>query len=175
MAKVKNPVKTINLYVNNSAGHVTIAQAIQANWQKLGMTVNLKVLEWKQYLQFLGPPPNSAVGSYRMGWLADFPEDYNFLSVFTCNSGNNYTAWCNKKYDAVMNLAAQTPNTEKRVALYQQAETLLTGKTGDMPIAPIYFYVNAWLQKSNVQGYYANPLGTSFFSGITRLVTIATA
>lgn len=167
MAKVKNPVKTINLYVNNSAGHVTIAQAIQSNWQKLGVTVNLKVLEWKQYLQFLGPPPDSSVGAYRLGWLADFPEDYNFLSLWTCNSGNNNTNWCNKSYDALIAKATQTPNTEKRVALYQQAETLLTGKSGDMPIAPIYFYVNAWLQKPNIQGYYANPLGTSFFSGIT--------
>jgi oligopeptide transport system substrate-binding protein len=167
MAKVPNPVKNINLYVNNSPGHVQIAQAIQANWQKLGVTVSLKVLEWKQYLQFLGPPPDSSVGAYRLGWLADYPEDYNFLSLWTCASGNNNTNWCNTKYDAIMKQAAQTPNTEKRVALYQQAENILTGPKGDMPVAPIYFYVGAYLEKTNVQGYYQNPLGTEFYDGIT--------
>jgi ABC-type oligopeptide transport system substrate-binding subunit len=167
MAKVKNPVTNINLYVNNSAGHVQIAQAIQANWQKLGVSVNIKVLEWKQYLQFLGPPPDSSVGAYRLGWLADYPEDYNFLSLWTCKSGNNNTNWCNPQYDALINRAVHTPNTEARVSLYQKAEQLLTGKNGDMPIAPIYFYVGAYLEKTNVKGFYANPLGTDFFDGIT--------
>jgi oligopeptide transport system substrate-binding protein len=167
MAKVKNPVTSINVYVNNSAGHIQIAQAIQANWKKLGVTANIKVLEWKQYLQFLGPPAPSAVGAYRNGWLADFPEDYNFLSLFTCNSGNNNTNWCNPQYDALIDKAARTPDTAKRVLLYQQAENLLTGKNGDMPIAPIYFYVGAYLEKTNVKGYYVNPLGTEFYDGIS--------
>jgi oligopeptide transport system substrate-binding protein len=166
MAKVKNPVTNINLYVNNSPGHVQIAQAIQANWQKLGMTVNIKVQEWKQYLQFLGPPPDSSVGAFRLGWLADYPEDYNFLSLWTCKSGNNHTGWCNPKFDAIMDKAVRTPNTEARVALYQQAESILTGKSGDMPVAPIYFYVGAFLEKTNVTGFYYNPLGTMFFDGI---------
>jgi oligopeptide transport system substrate-binding protein len=167
MAKVKNPVNSINLYVNNSPGHIQIAQAVQANWQKLGVSVNIKVLEWKQYLQFLGPPPDSSVGAYRLGWLADYPEDYNFLSLWTCNSGNNNTNWCNPKYDALINKALHTPDNEKRALVYQQAESLLTGKSGDMPIAPIYFYVAAWLQKPNVLGFYQNPLGTQFWDGIS--------
>lgn len=167
MAKVANPVTNINLYVNNSPGHVQIAQAVQANWQKLGVTVNIKVLEWKQYLQFLGPPPDSSVGAYRLGWLADYPEDYDFLSLWTCSSGNNNTNWCNKSYDALINQAVHTPNNEKRAVIYQKAEQLLTGKNGDMPIAPIYFYVGAYLEKTNVKGFYVNPLGTMFFDGIT--------
>ena len=167
MAKVKNPVTDINLYVNNSAGHTKIAAAIQSNWAKIGVHATIKVLEWKQYLQFLGPPPDSSVGSYRLGWLADYPEDYNFLSLWTCNSGNNNTNWCNPKYDALIKKAVNTPNTEARVAIYQQAEQLLTGKNGDMPIAPIYFYVGAYLSKANVKGFYANPLGTDFFDGIS--------
>jgi oligopeptide transport system substrate-binding protein len=167
MNKAKNPVKNFNLYINNSAGHIQIATQVQANWQKLGITVNIKTLEWAQYLQFLGPPPNSAVGAYRLGWLADYPEDYNFLSLWTCNSGNNNTNWCNAKFDSLMNKAVHTPNTAARVKVYQQAETLLTGKSGQMPIAPIYYYVGAFLEKTNVHGYYVNPLGTEFYSGVS--------
>lgn len=166
MAKVSHPVKVISIYVNNAAGHTQIAQAIQANWQKLGITTDIKVLEWKQYLQFLGPPPNSAVGAYRLGWLADYPEDYNFLSVFTCSSGNNNTGWCNPKYDALLNKAVHTPNDEKRAAIYQQAESMLTGKDGDMPISPIYFYVGSFLEKQNVKGFYENSSGVYLLDGL---------
>ena len=166
MAKAKNPVMNFNLYINNSAGHIQIAQQIQSNWQKLGVTVTIKTLEWAQYLQFLGPPPNSAVGAYRLGWLADYPEDYNFLSLWTCGSGNNNTNFCSKKFDNTMKKAEHTQNTAKRVALYHKAEMILTGKNGAMPIAPIYFYVGAYLEKTNVTGYYQNPLGTDFFDQI---------
>lgn len=168
MNKVKSPVKDFNLYFNNSPGHAQIATQVQSNWQKLGIHVTLKQLEWAQYLQFLGPPPNSAVGAYRNGWLADFPEDYNFLSLWTCDSGNNNTNWCNKTYDSLINKAVHQPNTKKRVALYQKAENLLTGKNGQMPIAPIYFYVGAFLEKTNVKGYYVNPLGTESYTGMSE-------
>ena len=43
---------------NGEPGHVKIATAVQAFWSQIGIKTNIKVLEWKQYLQFLGPPPN---------------------------------------------------------------------------------------------------------------------
>src|SRR5439155_16476335 len=89
MNKVTNPVKNITLVFNNAPGHKEIATAVQAQWQKLGLTVTLKQMDWPQFLQFLGPPPNSSMSAYRSGWIADFPDDINFLSVFECGSGNN--------------------------------------------------------------------------------------
>jgi len=168
-SKVKNPVTNINLYFNNSPGHPQIATQVQSNWQKLDSSIHVTLhqLEWKQYLQFLGPPSPSSVSAYRLGWLADYPEDYNFLSLWTCNSGNNNTNWCSSKYDSLINQAVHTPDTEKRVGIYQKAESMLTGKNGAMPIAPIYYYVNAYLEKTNIKGYYENPLGTQFYTGVS--------
>lgn len=100
MNKVTNPVKNVTLIFNNAPGHKEIATAVQAQWKKLGLNVTLKQQDWPQFLKFLGPPPDPSVGAYRNGWIADFPDDINFLSVFECGSGNNNTNWCNKKYDA---------------------------------------------------------------------------
>jgi oligopeptide transport system substrate-binding protein len=159
-AKVASPKKDIHLYLNNSPAHVPIATAIQAFWQKdLGLKVSIKVMEWKQYLQFLGPPPNADVDVYRLGWIYDFPDAYNGLSLWTCDSGNNNTNWCNKKFDSLVNQATKTPNFDKRVALYQQAETILTGPNGDLPIMPIYWYTFAHLIRQNVHNFFTNPTG----------------
>ena len=158
MAKVKTPKKDINLYVNNSPGHVQIATAVQAFWKELGLNVNIKVQEWKQYLEFLGPPPNSDVDVYRNGWIYDYPDAYNGLELWKCDSGNNNTNWCNPKYDALVKKAASTQNNAARTALYQQAESLLTGPNGDMPIMPIYWYVYHDLVKPNVKGFFNNPM-----------------
>jgi oligopeptide transport system substrate-binding protein len=159
MAKVASPKKNIKLYMNNSPAHPKIATAIQAFWKQIGINADLKVMEWKQYLQFLGPPPNSDVDVYRNGWIYDFPDAYNGLVLFTCDSGNNNTNWCNKKYDALIKQAEKTPDFDKRIALYQQAETILTGPNGDLPIMPIYWYTFTDLYRPNVKGFLTAPTG----------------
>lgn len=157
MAKVAHPKTSVNLFVNNSPGHVKIATAIQAFWKQIGINSNIKVLEWKQYLQFLGPPPNADVDVYRLGWIYDFPDAYNGLVLWTCDSGNNNTNWCNKKYDALIDRATKTPDFDKRTALYAQAESILTGPNGDLPIMPIYWYTFTELVHKNVKGFFTSP------------------
>jgi oligopeptide transport system substrate-binding protein len=160
MAKVKSPVKQINLIFNNAPGHKEIATAIQSQWKQLGISVTLKQQDWPQFLKFLGPPPDPSVGAYRNGWIADFPDDINFLSVFQCGSGNNNTNWCSKDYDNVLKQATNEPDQQKRYQLYQKAEAMLTGPNGDMPIAPIYWYTFVYQVASNVHGWNTNPMDT---------------
>jgi ABC-type oligopeptide transport system substrate-binding subunit len=167
MAKVKNPKKNIKLYMNNSPGHTKIATAVQAFWTKLGLDVTLKVLEWKQYLQFLGPPPNSDVDVYRLGWIYDFPDAYNGLVLWECASGNNNTNWCSKKYDALIDKATKTPNNAKRAVIYQQAEDILTGPKGALPVMPIYWYTFTALVKNNVHGFFINPSDNWDYTKVT--------
>ncbi len=167
MAKVAHPKTNIHLYLNNSPGHVKIATAIQAFWKQIGINADIKVMEWKQYLQFLGPPPNADIDVYRNGWIYDFPDAYNGLVLFTCDSGNNNTNWCNKRYDALVDRATKTPDFDKRVALYQQAESILTGPNGDLPIMPIYWYTFANLVHKNVKGWFVGPTSTIDFTKVT--------
>ena len=158
MSKVANPVTNVTLIFNNAPGHKEIATAVQAQWKKLGLNVTLKQQDWPQFLKFLGPPPDASVGAFRMGWIADYPDDYNFLSIFQCGGGNNYTNWCSKPYDNLLTQATATSSQAQRYALYAQAEQMLTGKNGDMPIAPIYWYTFAYQVASTVHGWNTNPM-----------------
>ena len=77
---------------------------------------------------------------YRLGWIGDFVDAINFLELWTCESGNNSTNYCNKEYDALIEKARSTPDNDARYELYAQAEEILCGENGDMPIIPIYYY-----------------------------------
>jgi oligopeptide transport system substrate-binding protein len=167
MAKVRNPNRNIELYMNNAPAHLKIATAVQAFWKELGLDVTLKVMEWAQYLQFLGPPPNSDVDVYRLGWIYDFPDAYNGLVLWLGNSGNNNTNWKNARYDALVKKAEKTPNDAARHKIYQQAENMLTGPSGALPIMPIYWYTFTALVKDYVKGFFIDPTSATDYTKIS--------
>ncbi len=151
MSEVANPVESINLYINDSPGHREIAIAIQASWKELGIESTIKQQEFQQYLEFLGPPPNQDVGVYRLGWIGDFVDAINFLELWTCESGNNSTNFCNKEYDALIEKARNTPDNDARYELYAQAEEILGGAEGEMPVLPIYYYTYTAQERETVK------------------------
>ena len=151
MGEVANPKKNITLYINDSPGHREIAVAIQAAWKELGIESTIKQQEFAQYLEFLGPPPNKDVDVYRLGWIGDYVDAINFLELWTCDSGNNNTNYCNKDYDAKIEEARTTEDNDARYKLYGEAEQILFGENGDVPVLPIYFYTYITLEKESVK------------------------
>jgi dipeptide transport system substrate-binding protein len=151
LSQAQNPKTDINLFFNDAPGHKEIATAVQAQWQELGINSTLKQQEWAQYLEFLGPPPNNAVDVYRLGWIYDFPDAINGLELWTCDSGNNNTNYCNKDFDALVAKARQTPDDNARYQIYAQLEQMLFGQDGELPIIPIYWYTFPNLEKLSVK------------------------
>ena len=158
MAEVQNPKKNITLYINDSPGHREIAVAVQAAWKELGIESTIKQQEFQQYLEFLGPPPNKDVDVYRLGWIGDFVDAINFLELWMCESGNNNTNFCSEEYDALIEEARTTEDDDARYELYAQAEEILFGPDGEMPVMPIYFYTYVALERENVKETYETNL-----------------
>jgi oligopeptide transport system substrate-binding protein len=151
MAKVQNPKKNINLLLNDSPGHREIAVAVQAAWKEIGLNVTIKQQEWAQFLEFLGPPPDKSVDVYRLGWIGDYVDGINFLELWTCDSGNNNSNFCNKKYDELVDKARATEDNDARFEIYAELEQLLHGENGAMPVLPIYWYTYVYLERPSIQ------------------------
>jgi len=159
LSQAASPKMDINLFFNDSPGHKEIATAVQAQWKELGINTTLKQQEWAQYLEFLGPPPNDAVDVYRLGWIYDYPDAINGLDLWTCDSGNNNTNYCDKSYDDLVAQARQTPDDSARYDIYAQLEDKLFGQDGALPILPIYWYTYPNLEKLSIKDTFnINPL-----------------
>ena len=155
MEKVKNPKRSLTLYINNDPAHKSIAIAVQAQWKKLGLDVKLKSQEWKQYLEFLGPPPNQDVDVYRLGWIGDYVDAMNFLELWKCGSGNNNANYCDPSFDRLVAKARGTADDQQRYEVYAQLEKKLFGPDGAMPIIPIYWYTYTALERESVKDTFA--------------------
>ena len=151
MSEVGSPKKDITLLLNDSPGHREIAVAIQAAWKELGLNVTIKQQEWAQFLEFIGPPPDKSVDAFRLGWIGDYVDAINFLELWTCESGNNSTNYCNKEYDALIEKGRATADDAERYEIYAQAEEVLFGEGGDVPVLPIYWYTYVDLVRESVK------------------------
>jgi oligopeptide transport system substrate-binding protein len=162
-----NPKTKVNLFHNDAPGHKEIAVAVQDMWKELGIDTTIKAQEWAQFLEFLGPPPNKAVDVYRLGWIYDFPDAINGLELFTCDSGNNNTNWCNKDYDALVEQARETPEDEARYDLYRQMEGIMFDEDGDVPLTPIMWYTYPNLESDAVRDtFFISPLDQIDFTKV---------
>jgi oligopeptide transport system substrate-binding protein len=159
--------KSLNLFHNDSPGHKEVAVAVQDNWSELGITTTIKAQEWAQYLEFLGPPPNNAVDVYRLGWIYDFVDAINGLELFTCDSGNNNTNWCNEDFDALVEQAKNEEDDAARFELYGQMEDIMFGENGEVPITPMMWYTYPNLENDAVrETFFISPLDQIDFTKV---------
>jgi oligopeptide transport system substrate-binding protein len=140
MEQVQSPVTDVTLVINDAPGHREIAVAVQASWSELGIETEIQQQEWAQFLESIGPPPGKEIDAYRLGWIGDYVDAMNFLELFTCESGNNSTNYCNEEYDQLIEQARATEDNAERYELYAQMEELMFGPDGAMPVLPIYWY-----------------------------------
>jgi ABC-type oligopeptide transport system substrate-binding subunit len=167
LSQAANPKTDINLFFNNAPGHKEIATAVQASWNELGITTTLKQQEWAQFLEFLGPPPNQAVDVFRNGWVYDYPDAINGLDLWTCDSGNNNTNFCDKSYDDLVAKARATPDDSARYEIYAQLEDKLFGQDGALPLSPIYWYIYPNLEKLSIKDtFFVSPLDQIDFTKV---------
>ncbi|MFD1172579.1 peptide ABC transporter substrate-binding protein [Oceanobacillus picturae] len=144
----------ISLSYNTDEAHAAIAQAVQDMWREnLGVEVELNNEEWNVYLDSMGEG-NFQAG--RMGWLADFNDAINFLEIFQSIGGNNYTNWENEEYSDLLEQSRTEGDADARKEILREAEQIFMD---EMPIAPVYFYTNAWLSKDYVKNIEVSGLG----------------
>jgi oligopeptide transport system substrate-binding protein len=154
MSQVHRPKTHISLYTNDALRLDALAREAGAAWQQIGISTTVKVLEWASYLEELGPPPSNRVDVFQLGWLADYPDDYNLLRVFRCGYVENYTGYCDRQYDRLVNSTVTMAQKQNRWQVYARAEERLTGQSGAFPFIPAYWYMWANLERPSISKTY---------------------
>ncbi|MDU5110403.1 MAG: peptide ABC transporter substrate-binding protein [Clostridium sp.] len=148
---------TLEFMYNTEGDHKLVAQAIQQDWAKLGVNVELVNQEWKVFLN------TRQEGQYeiaRHGWSGDYVDPMTFLDLWLTGGGNNDAGYSNAEYDALVNQAKAEGDQAKRWELMRQAEDILME---DMPIIPLYYYTKVKAAKPEVKGVRVSTLGHVFF------------
>lgn len=144
-----NPLE-LTLRYNTTDEHKKIAIAIAAMWRPLGVKVNMFNSEATVHYQTL---QQGKFDVARAGWIADYNDAENFLTLLHTGVGNNYGGYSNPEYDKLLDKAAVTQDAEKRKALLEQAEQLAMD---DYALIPLLYYVSRNLVNPSIEGWEDN-------------------
>ncbi|MFH1539255.1 MAG: peptide ABC transporter substrate-binding protein [bacterium] len=152
----------LSILFNTSDAHKMIAEVIQSDWKEnLNISVDIENKEWKVYLS------ERQAKNYdiaRAGWIGDYIDPKTFLELFESENGLNHTGWGTKRYDDLITKANRTLDLKKREKIFQEAERFVM--TDEMPVIPIYYYVNKNMLKPWVKNFYFNIRDFHTFKGV---------
>ena len=122
--------------------------------EELGIPVQVEVVQKSLLFEMTS---NSRTVFFRGGWIADYPDAENYLSVFYSKNPAppNYTRYSNPAFDKVFEQAIKETNDSLRYILYRKADQIAIN---DAPVVPLWYDKVIHLVQKNVKGFPANAL-----------------
>jgi dipeptide transport system substrate-binding protein len=135
-----------------------IAELMQADLAKVGVTAKLVTFEWGEYRKRLQAGEPMAA---QFGWTGDNGDPDNFLNTLlgcaaAAIGGNNAARWCYKPYDEIVAKAQSVTDPAERTALYKQAQVIFKEEA---PWYTIAHGVQMAAARKGVTGFKLSPLG----------------
>ena len=141
-----------------------MAELIQADLAKVGVTAEVVSYDWTQYLKLAGDPKHD--GAVMAGWTGDNGDPDNFFTpLLGCNGvgSGNKAAWCNKEFDDLIKKASQVSDQAERAKLYEQAQLVFKK---DAPWTTAAHSLVVLPMSKKISGYVMDPLGSHRFDGV---------
>ncbi|MFB5267070.1 ABC transporter substrate-binding protein [Paenibacillus enshidis] len=141
-----------------------VAEAIQADFEKIGVKVNIQSPEWATYLDDLKAGEKDDM--YMLGWTGDNGDPDNFIYTLLDKDtipGNNRSFYVNEELHKVLVGAQQETDQDKRAALYEQAQEIIKK---DAPWIPLVHTTPLLAARADLKGYTPSPTGTEPYASI---------
>ena len=182
-------IPQVDYLFNASEGHRAIAEAVKAQLAGVGIQLNLKEMEFEDYL---AARENGDFTLARYSWISDHSDPIGFLDLWGSSSGYNAARYgrgafmdleaysvdlrglgidededkllvedgtWEETYDYMIKLAKREKDPGARYALLHKMEDLVMS-TGC--ICPIFYYTDVYMLDEDVKGFYSNPLGYKY-------------
>lgn len=159
--------QVLTLFTRNGGGMTNPnpllgAQMLQADLAKVGITLEIRTLEWGELLKRVKRGEHDLVF---YGWAGDNGDPDNFLSPnLSCEAaknGENAARWCDESFDALLAKARETNDSAARAEYYRQAQQIFRAQLPWISLAYPRLFTAL---RSNVEGFHISPMANSNFA-----------
>ncbi|WP_109574301.1 ABC transporter substrate-binding protein [Aminobacter sp. AP02] len=141
-----------------------VAELIQSDFQKVGVSVEVVSYEWAEYLKRARDKERD--GAIILGGTSDNGDPDNLLSYFfSCAGvgGANMANWCHQPFEDLLQKARTTVDQGERAKLYEQAQLIFKEQA---PWATLDHSTVSLPMSKKVSGYVMDPLGSHRFEAV---------
>jgi oligopeptide transport system substrate-binding protein len=146
-------------HFNTNDANQRIAEALQAQLKEIGVTLELRRLDWAAHIKVVD---DGSAGFFRQGWIADYPDPENFLTVLfhsrNVGAAGNTSRYRNPAVDRLLDEADTMAIGAARMKRYEEAEQMILD---DAVWVSLYFYASRALIKPHVKGLERSPQSTA--------------
>jgi peptide/nickel transport system substrate-binding protein/dipeptide transport system substrate-binding protein len=140
-----------------------MAQLIQADWAKVGISARIVSYEWGEYLKRAN---NGEHDVYMSGWSSDTASADEFLTPnLTCAASRGGIKFCNPEFDALVEAARAEVDVPKRLAMIEKAQVIFKRERPWITMAHSAIYIPL---RKDVRGFVMAPDGSVDFRGVWR-------
>ncbi len=136
-----------------------IAELLQAQLREIGIPLELRRLDWAAHIQLVD---EGKAGFFRQGWIADYPDPENFLTVLfhsrNIGAAGNTSRYRNPAVDRLLDEADTMPPGPARYRRYQETEQVVLA---DAAWISLYHYSSRALVKPYVTGLERSPMSSA--------------
>jgi dipeptide transport system substrate-binding protein len=141
-----------------------MAEMIQADWKKIGVNAKIVTYEWGEYIKRAHAGEDDTM---LIGWTGDNGDPDNWLgTLLGCEAvnGNNFSKWCYKPFDDLIQKGRTTNDQAQRTKYYEEAQRIFADQ---LPFSPIAHSTVYQPTTKNVVDMKIDPLGYSRFDGVS--------
>lgn len=130
-----------------------IAQAVQAPLKAVGVTVNIKAMDYAAFSSGMG---RREAGLFILGWGSTRNPDTMLRANFYSKSASNWSAYQNPKVDELLDGAVNQSSYDAATKMWAQLDQILID---DAAGVPIYWSSALYAAKKSVQNFVQTPFG----------------
>jgi peptide/nickel transport system substrate-binding protein len=153
-----------------SEQYLELAEYIQAQLAEFGIRIKIDVQKATVLSQAIA---ESKVNFFRKSWVADYPDEENFLSLFYSKNwspnGFNYTHYYNPQFDLLFEKSLEEQNDSLRYDYYRQMDQLLIDNA---PIVPLYYDQVVRLVQKNISGLTSNSMNMLSLKKVKKVQSV---
>ncbi|MBK7155590.1 MAG: ABC transporter substrate-binding protein [Sandaracinaceae bacterium] len=149
----------VTAWIGESQGSLVAAQQWGRDLERIGIRVEYRQVAFSVYLEETGKPGQAQL--FPSAWSMDFPDPSNFLEILLHSqnirptASENRSFYRNPELDALLDQARGEPDRERRLALYQEANDIVSR---DAPWAFLSNDLGAELWQPYVMNYHPHPV-----------------
>lgn len=149
---IEIPVITLH----TTPDYLDICKFLQHQLQEIGISLKIEVDPAATLRELRA---QSKISFFRASWIADYPDEENYLSLFYSPNfspgGPNYTHFMDPVYDSLYRLSQGVIDETSRLSYYKQLNRIIMDES---PVIILYYDQVLRFTQENISGLGINPL-----------------